>query len=80
MKMSEVEKLLNVSRANIRYYEKEGLLHPDRSDNGYREYSDSDILRLKEILVFRKMGLSIDTIRGVLSGGASLRDAVADRA
>ena len=30
MEIKEVEKLLSVSRSNIRYYEKEGLINPER--------------------------------------------------
>lgn len=32
-----------VPRANIRYYEAEGLLAPARSGNGYRDYSEEDL-------------------------------------
>ncbi|MCE3590667.1 MerR family DNA-binding transcriptional regulator, partial [Escherichia coli] len=31
----------------IRYYEDIGLLKPDRSDNGYRDYSMSDVHKLR---------------------------------
>lgn len=31
MRVNEVEELLQISRANIRFYEKEGLLHPKRA-------------------------------------------------
>lgn len=51
MKINEIETLLGQSRANIRFYEKEGLLTPARNENGYREYSEGDIATLKN---FRK--------------------------
>ncbi|MBQ7295804.1 MAG: MerR family transcriptional regulator [Clostridia bacterium] len=35
MKINEVEELLNTPRANIRYYEKEGLINISRKENGY---------------------------------------------
>ena len=35
MTIKEVEKKLNITRANIRFYEKEGLLQPKRCDNEY---------------------------------------------
>lgn len=63
MKINEIEKLLGISRANIRYYEKEGLLTVERKDNKYREYSNEDVETLKKIIVLRKIGLSIDEIR-----------------
>lgn len=50
MQVNEVENALGITRANIRFYEKEGLLNPARKENGYREYSDEDIEQLKRIL------------------------------
>ena len=48
MTIKEVEKKLNISRANIRFYEKEGLLEPKRCDNEYRDYSEDDLKRLEK--------------------------------
>ena len=39
MTIKEVEILTGITKANIRFYEKEGLLAPGRSSNNYREYS-----------------------------------------
>ena len=48
MGIREAEEATGISRQNIRFYEKQGLLHPARNKrNSYREYSDEDILRLK---------------------------------
>ena len=41
MKINELGKMLNISCANIRFYEKEGLLNPERKDNVYREYDEN---------------------------------------
>lgn len=71
MKINELESLLDIPRANIRYYEKEGLLSPERSANGYRDYSDEDVIVLKKIILFRKIGFSITDIKGILSGEVS---------
>ena len=51
MTIKEVEKKLNITRANIRFYEKEGLLQPKRCDNEYRDYSEDDLKRLEKILI-----------------------------
>lgn len=75
MKINELEKTLNVSRANIRYYEKEGLLNPSRKDNGYREYSENDVAILKKIIIYRKLGIPIQDIRGIFDGTIVLNDA-----
>jgi hypothetical protein len=50
MTIKEIETLSGLPRANIRYYESEGLIAPMRAENGYREYSQADaevLLRVK---------------------------------
>lgn len=76
MKINELEKMLNISRANIRFYEKEGLLNPVRKDNGYREYDENEIAILKKIIVFRKLGISIPNIKDIFNGKLTLSEAV----
>ena len=68
MTIKEIEKKLNISRANIRFYEKEGLLEPKRSDNEYRNYSEDDVKRLEKIILFRKCNISIENIRLIFNG------------
>lgn len=76
LKINEVEQLLGLSKANIRFYEKQGLLCPERTENKYREYSDADIERLKTIVIFRKLGISVQDIGRILSGELPLQEAV----
>lgn len=76
MDIKEVEKRLSVSRANIRFYEKEGLISPVRKENNYRNYSEEDIAKLKKILVLRKLGISVREIADMQNGSLSLNDAV----
>ncbi|MBR5203235.1 MAG: MerR family transcriptional regulator [Clostridia bacterium] len=78
MKINELEKMLNISRANIRFYEKEGLLNPERNDNGYREYEENEIAILKKIIVYRKLGISIPNIKDIFNGTLTLSDAIND--
>lgn len=51
----------------IRYYEDIALVRPDRSDNGYRDYSSADIHRLKFLHRARGLGFSIAECRHLLS-------------
>jgi DNA-binding transcriptional MerR regulator len=67
MIIKEVEQSLGVPRATVRFYEKEGLLSPSRSENGYREYSEEDVVLLKKIIIFRKLGFSVSDIVAVLN-------------
>lgn len=76
MKINDVEQILGITKANIRFYEKEGLLTPSRNENGYREYSDNDISRLKEIIIYRKLGIPVQQIADILDGVLSLQDAL----
>lgn len=78
MTIKEVEQHLEVPRATVRFYEKEGLINPQRGENGYREYSEEDVTRLREIVIFRKLGMSITDIEDVLDGAKPLSEAVAE--
>ncbi|HCT90222.1 MAG TPA: hypothetical protein DF613_02385 [Lachnospiraceae bacterium] len=64
MTIKEIEERLQVTRANVRFYEKEGLLFPRRNPlNGYREYSEEDVETLRKIVFFRSLDVSIEKIR-----------------
>lgn len=63
LKIKDVEDIVGITSKNIRFYEREGLLCPKRNtENGYREYSEGDIKKLKQIKLFRKLGISIEQI------------------
>ncbi len=51
----------------IRYYEEIGLLVPQRGTNGYRDYSATDVHRLKFLQRSRGLGFSIEECRMLLS-------------
>lgn len=74
MLVKELESLLGITKDNIRYYESEGLIHPRRKDNGYRDYSEEDAERLKKVLVLRKLGVPVAEIRDLFSGTKDLKD------
>ena len=77
MTIKDIEQVLNVPRATIRFYEKEGLINPERAENGYRDYSDQDVESLKKIIILRKIGLSVNDIEDLLDGAKSM-DTVLD--
>lgn len=78
MKIHEVEEQLGISKANIRFYEKQGLLCPERNSNKYRAYSDADLERLKTIVVLRKLGIPVQNIGRILSGELDFQEAIRD--
>jgi len=51
----------------IRYYEDIGLVRPLRSENGYREFLEADLQRLKFLQRARSLGFSIEECRELLS-------------
>ena len=75
MKINEVEQLVGITKKNIRFYENQGLLHPDRNKtNGYREYSDEDVDLLMKIKLLRKLAIPIEEIRNILESRLTLTD------
>ena len=78
MTSKEMEARSGVPRANIRYYEAEGLLAPARSGNGYRDYSEEDLRTLEKIKLLRRLGVTIEALRALRDGRAEL-SAVLDR-
>ncbi len=76
MTIKDVENKVGITKANIRYYENEGLISPKRNDtNNYREYSEQDIEQLERIKVLRVLGIPISDIRDLKDGKLNL-DAV----
>ena len=60
MKINQVEELTGIPKKNIRFYEDQKLISPQRnSANGYREYSMEDVALLGKIKLFRKLGIPI---------------------
>lgn len=80
MKIKEVESMLGITKANIRYYEKEGLLTPARNEeNNYREYSPEDIRCLERVKTLRLLGISISEIKQLNNGQILLTDVMKNR-
>ena len=79
MTIREIEALSGMTRANIRFYESEGLLTPNRMENGYRDYTRSDLDTLHKIRLLRALGLGIDEIRKLSAGETALDEALESR-
>lgn len=79
MHIKDVEQRTGLSRANIRYYEQEGLVHPARRKNGYRDYSPDDLETLLRIRLLRRLDVPIEEIRSMQAGKLSLSEALSQR-
>lgn len=64
--INELQAMLGLSRSTILYYEERKILSPKRLKNGYREFSDEDMIRLKQIIVLRNVGLDVHAIERIL--------------
>ena len=65
MRIHEAAKKTGLSRKAIHFYVNEGLVHPKKLDNNYYEFSDDDLEVLNQILILRKAGISIQTIKEI---------------
>ena len=75
MKINEVEALVGITKKNIRFYEEKGLLSPSRnSENGYRDYGESEVAALRRIKLMRKLGVPIEEIRRMQEGTQTVGD------
>ena len=63
MTIKEMEERLGMTRANIRFYEREGFITPVRGENNYRWYTQEDAATLEKVKLLRQLGLPLDTIR-----------------
>ena len=79
MTIKELEERTGMTRANIRYYEQEGLLAPARKENGYRSYSEEDCEDLLKIKLLRQLQFSLQEIRALQDGTLSLTQAMEGR-
>ena len=75
MKTNEFAKLCGVDKRTLFYYDDIGLLKPAAvRENGYREYSEADVKRLKQIKFLRKLYVPVEEIRSLFEGRTSLED------
>ena len=79
MRIQELEHQTGLDRASIRFYEREGLIAPRRSENGYRDYSEEDRDSLMKIRLLRQLGISLSSIRELQKGSVSFPEILSDR-
>ncbi|HHV10087.1 MAG TPA: MerR family transcriptional regulator [Clostridiales bacterium] len=67
MLINEVSKATNLTKKAIEYYAGQALISPSILNNGYRDFNEATVGRLKKISVLRKLGLNTEEIRSVLA-------------
>lgn len=64
--IGEVAARANVAPSALRFYEREGLVSPVRSEGGQRRYHRDVLRRIAFIRAAQKVGLTLDEIRHAL--------------
>jgi len=66
--IKEFAELTKVTVRTLHYYDEIGLLKPSfEKANGYRVYTDADLLKLQQIVTLKFMGFSLEQIRDLLN-------------
>jgi DNA-binding transcriptional MerR regulator len=78
--VGEVARLAHISVRTLHHYDRQGLLVPSRrSEAGYRLYSDGDLARLQQILLYRELGFGLGEIAGLMNAPEYDRVAALER-
>lgn len=64
--IGDIARQLDISARSMRYYEELGLIVPNRSNGGFREYSRSEVEKLSTIIRLKKLGLKLEEIQDLI--------------
>ncbi|KSU64567.1 hypothetical protein AS034_01660 [[Bacillus] enclensis] len=62
-RIGELSKEIGVSEHTLRYYEKEGLVIPERNENNIRYYTEEHKLWAEFILHMKETGMSLEDLK-----------------
>ena len=80
MQIKEVELLTGMTRANIRFYEKQGLLNrTNRNEYNYRDYTEEDVRQLQRIKLLRMLEVSMEDIKEMKDDVAKMEQMILER-
>jgi MerR family transcriptional regulator, thiopeptide resistance regulator len=70
--VGDLARLTGVTVRTLHHYDEIGLVRPSqRTHAGYRLYSDDDVYRLQQVLVWRELGFALPDIARMVDGGTS---------
>ncbi|MDR2932105.1 MAG: MerR family transcriptional regulator [Oscillospiraceae bacterium] len=61
--ISQVAERFNLEPHTIRYYEKEGIISPNKTDKGIRAFTEADADQLSMVCCLKSTGMSIRDIK-----------------
>ena len=68
LKSGDLAKQTGINVETLRYYEREGLLpKPERTESGYRQYSQMDVQKILFIKKAQELGFTLKEIKELLS-------------
>jgi len=67
-KIKEVIEITGLSRRTLQYYDDCGLVKANRTAEKYRLYSEAELQKLWELLIYREMGFRLEEISELLDG------------
>lgn len=67
MRIGELSEQTGASIRSLRYYEKKGLISGERLENGYRDFDETQIERVRAVQFYLGLGLSTESIEGILN-------------
>jgi len=78
--VGEVAQRFGITVRTLHHYDDIGLLTPSRrSASGYRVYTSADLTRLSQVIVYRRLELSLDEIANLLEDGDEVSHLIRQR-
>jgi DNA-binding transcriptional MerR regulator len=76
--VGQLARLVRVTVRTLHHYDALGLLSPsERSEAGYRLYSPADVTRMQHVIVYRRLGFSLEEIALLLDDATTGADVLA---
>ena len=66
MLINEIARKCSITKKAVQYYIEQGLVFPKIQENGYSDFSEEDAELLKQIALYRKLGLGISEIKRII--------------
>ena len=72
--ISEVSRIVGISRRTLQYYDDEGILLTERTPNNHRVYDQNAMESIWQILVYKEMDFELQEIRQLLKSDKAQKD------
>lgn len=72
LSVGAVAERFGITVRTLHHYDEIGLLTPSRARSSYRVYTEADLTRLAQIIVYRRLELSLDEIASLLDEGSEV--------